>query len=822
VTYVAKSSVIKYRAFLSSCHFDEWWSKWIYAALEGYRIDNDLTNRKTSAGRVPKVLRPIFRDSEDFAADQLPSEQTLAALEASRFLIVICSPNAARSKYVNEEIRRFKIRRGADNIIPVIVSGQPGDVVRECFPPAVRFKVGADGVLTWEQEEKLTSVDARPEGDGKEGAKLKVAAALLGVSPDEMMRRVEKARQRRNGTSALLAGVFLAVAVAVTGSVMYAWRQLQSNDASLTSTLKTATQTLNTAVGQAEKYKLPRSVTLGFLGTAEHLLIGIARYGRSTKELRYRTAWMLIEFARNYEMLGNTQYRLARAEAAHRFMIGLAAEDPNNIEWQNGLLVTYNEVGRVLATQGALNEAIESYRDSLAIIERVAAADRKNVHWQRNLALTYFLLGGVLFDQGALDEALSSYRQSLAINQRVTTTEAGWQGDLADIYFAIGNVLRAQGQISNALNNYRESIAIFERLAALYPTTTFWHAQLAYSYDEIGSLFRQQHLHKEALQVYRDYRTIMKRLASTDLKNTRWQRSLWDAYCKVGDMFFELRAFDEALRNHRHGLAVMKRLAGTDPDNSEWQQDISISYFEMGNVLMELEEFDQALESYRQSFVINERLSAADAKDTNIQLHLALLYRMIGDVLDKAGSQAEATQSYRNGLVIIERLAMDDPNNMRNVFGVLDFHSRLAALGDNSVERLTVVVNGLRKLRSDTELTASQTSWLLRAESQLEKLSQVAVFTPDPDPDHMNAMALALADALENVTSTPPPGTVEDKTLEAAPPQKTAGGTKLQCREDITEQIGSDCSLGDTHEARSVPAVKGELQWQQKSIGASP
>src|SRR5258708_37422233 len=51
----AKSSVIKYSAFVSSCHCDEWWSKRLCAALEGYRIANDLVGRKTRAGRLPKV-----------------------------------------------------------------------------------------------------------------------------------------------------------------------------------------------------------------------------------------------------------------------------------------------------------------------------------------------------------------------------------------------------------------------------------------------------------------------------------------------------------------------------------------------------------------------------------------------------------------------------------------------------------------------------------------------------------------------------------------------------------------------------------------------
>ena len=57
--------------------------------------------------------------------------QTLAALEASHSLIVLCSPDAARSKYVNEEIRHFKAIGRSDRVIPVIVGGVPGDPDRD-------------------------------------------------------------------------------------------------------------------------------------------------------------------------------------------------------------------------------------------------------------------------------------------------------------------------------------------------------------------------------------------------------------------------------------------------------------------------------------------------------------------------------------------------------------------------------------------------------------------------------------------------------------------------------------------------------------------
>lgn len=209
---------IKYRAFLSYSHKDTAWAKWLHRALESYRIDKDLVGRATAYGPVPKTLRPIFRDREDFSAGHSLNDQTLAALEASQFLIAICSPNAARSRYVNEEVRHFKgLGRGA-RVIPLIVDGEPGDPERQCFPAAVRFKVDADGALTNEREEPIAA-DARPQGDGKEIAKQKLVAGLLGLPLDQIMRRAERARKRRN----LFRASAAAAAAVVLAAGSFAW-----------------------------------------------------------------------------------------------------------------------------------------------------------------------------------------------------------------------------------------------------------------------------------------------------------------------------------------------------------------------------------------------------------------------------------------------------------------------------------------------------------------------------------------------------------------------------------------------------------------------
>ena len=142
---MAAPAAFKYRAFISYSHADTSWTKWLHRGLERFRIDRDLVGRETTTGTIPKTLRPIFRDRSDFTAGHTLTDQTLAALDASHALIVICSPAAAKSGYVNNEIRLFKSRHPGRPVIPLIVAGKPGDPELECFPSALKFRLDAEG-----------------------------------------------------------------------------------------------------------------------------------------------------------------------------------------------------------------------------------------------------------------------------------------------------------------------------------------------------------------------------------------------------------------------------------------------------------------------------------------------------------------------------------------------------------------------------------------------------------------------------------------------------------------------------------------------------
>jgi len=88
----------------------------------------------------------------------------------------------------------------------------------------------------------------------------------------------------------------------------------------------------------------------------------------------------------------------------------------------------------VLVAQGNLPEALKSYRDSLAIADRLAKSDPGNAGWQRDLSVAYATLANDLRKMGTSADALSALRQGQAIIARMTQvspSNESWKNDLA-------------------------------------------------------------------------------------------------------------------------------------------------------------------------------------------------------------------------------------------------------------------------------------------------------------------------------------------------------------------------------------------------------
>ncbi len=128
---------------------------------------------------IPSRLFPVFRDEEELPANADLSEPIVRALENSSHLLVICSPGAASSRFVADEIIRFKALGRSDLVLAAIISGEPNvssdyekqrlgfRPEQECFPLPLRYEVEPDASVSERRAEPIAA-DFRVD-DGQEG-----------------------------------------------------------------------------------------------------------------------------------------------------------------------------------------------------------------------------------------------------------------------------------------------------------------------------------------------------------------------------------------------------------------------------------------------------------------------------------------------------------------------------------------------------------------------------------------------------------------------------------------------------------------------------
>ena len=194
-----------YYVFISYATVDSKWAKWLQHRLSYYHIPTSVKRSKIG---IPNKIRPIFIYEYDLSGNQLHMA-IQQELESSKYLIVICSPNAAKSKYVNDEVETF-IRLGrSEYIIPFIVDGEVNspDPSRECFPLAL-----LELLRSGDKKNELRGANILT--NGKTQALVDVVATMLGVRRDVLWDRykIRQIKQRimmgAVAVFALLCGLF--------------------------------------------------------------------------------------------------------------------------------------------------------------------------------------------------------------------------------------------------------------------------------------------------------------------------------------------------------------------------------------------------------------------------------------------------------------------------------------------------------------------------------------------------------------------------------------------------------------------------------------
>jgi tetratricopeptide (TPR) repeat protein len=383
----------------------------LYDAFVSYSHAKDKPIAAALQRAVQKLGKPwyrrralrLFRDDTSLSATPNLWPTIEQALGQSRFLILLASPEAAASPWVNKEVAYWLEHKSADTLLIAVTNGAlawdnaAGDFVRHEGMPLPAVLAGR-----FASEPKWVDLVAYRDGADPRDARFNelaadFAAAVHGIPKEDLLS--EEVRQQRQALKLVWSAAITLLVLA--GAAGWQWWEAERAKHVALAAEQTATEQKEVAQTQrdlAERnfgiakdaadhvlFDIAQSLRhvqgMGvesvrrILDAAQAMMDQLARTSPDDRKLQRSRAAMLAEFATTYLAAGDLTRAQAAVGESLNVMRKLAAADPGNSGWQRDLSVSLNGVGEARLAAGDRAGARAAYEESLAIRRKLAAAD---------------------------------------------------------------------------------------------------------------------------------------------------------------------------------------------------------------------------------------------------------------------------------------------------------------------------------------------------------------------------------------------------------------------------------------------------------------
>ena len=671
---------VKYWAFISYSHSDARAASAVQRALETYRLPKRVAGTTTAAGMVPAFLKPVFRDRDEMQAGADLKTTVREALAQSRYLIVVCSPDAARSAWVNREIIEFKKLRGESRVLALIAAGEPfasripGRETEECFPEALRFALTPGGEAKGEALEPIAA-DLRPQGDGKRLATLKLVAGMVGVGVDELVRRDAQRRARR---AVLVAGASLlgmAAMAVLTVMAVQSRTEAQSQRAQAEDLIEFMLGDLRKKldpVGRLDVLDAVGEKALGYYGKQDPDRLDANALGH-----RSRAMHLIGEMRDKRGQLEDALVAFKRAADTTAELLERAPNDGQRI-FDHAQSVYW--VGYIAWRRGQVQEAEDAFLKYRGLARQLVRLDARNVDWQMETAYANQNLGVVQLESGHAAAALASFTEARRVEMDVVSARPETALELADTHGWVAKALEASGDFDRAIAVNREKISYLRSLPDFSRDRNAQHL-IANAFYELGRLELQLG-RADAAEGHARYAVDqIDKLSTSDAANMFWLSQSCFYRLSLAEIEFALNKPQAAGTHINLVLPDVSRLVAGDSSEITWQIILRGQVLELQARLRTKGKAGDATVDREKFLAGVAGLESSGRKLTQNQEKMVAAVELgFGDALNEAGDVAAAQAHWR---AVVARLQPGtDRRGYASVTLLARAHQRLGEIRD--------------------------------------------------------------------------------------------------------------------------------------------
>jgi tetratricopeptide (TPR) repeat protein len=607
-------------------------------------------------------LSPIFRDQQDLSAGGDLAQEIKAALAASQFLVVLCSPTAAKSRWTNQEIESFKRTRPEGCVLAAVVGGEPyasdiaGREDEECFPPALRYKYDRRGRQTNKRAEPLAA-DFREKGEGKRLAFLKLVAGMLGVGLDELVRREQTRRHRH--LAWLAAASFAGMAVTSTLAVA----ALQARD-SARDQRREAEGLVAFMLGDLKDKLEPIGKLDALDGVGSRVLAYYSK--QDTSELtdaallqRSRALSLMAQVADSRGDISSSLRLYREAMRGTAEAMARSPSDPQPI-FDHAQNVFY--VGQIAQQRGDLRTSEAAMREYKRLALRMVALGPDSMKWRMETQYADTNLGVVLFGQRQYAEALGLFTEALRTIEAIATADPNnrdYQQSVAESLAWLGDAQWAVGDFRGATATRQRHVALLERLAAQSGDVEF-QQRLIPAYRMLGVLYEDQGLADRASEQLRKSVGVADALVTTEPKNTMWREYALKAKLELARQLLLSGNRTEAEPEIRDACRMVSDLLTRNVRKREWRIGLSHCWAMQVRLSLASHSGSQAVNQAQRGIEAARRVDSGDPVTDAFEL--AIAYRLLGDAQQAVGDMGSARAAWKSALASLPKAGADLPD----------------------------------------------------------------------------------------------------------------------------------------------------------------